>query len=192
MGNIFKIIVLLFFFSFSTISCNREKENYDRFKAAVSLISQTKAINDSLIKFRDSLEVKFICCYISSTEKHELLSFVLLQTKSKQFPALKVDKKYWIENIQGIDILFKDHNDTVRIEDVKLNSKAQELLRKGYITKDNRNTLMRPDFIKFIFCKNNYNNYFAYDLNFLGVEENRLRALDKSFNEESYYPNCLN
>lgn len=184
-----KVMFLLLLFS----SCEEkrvDKEAYEINKA-VELIDGNKSIDAKFLEFRKELGVKFVLCYVITSEKHRRLGFQILQSDSIKSPPLTIRGLYKIKNIHGVDIIIvsSEMKESKKYK-VEIETDTKELIRKGYLTVKNHSSCMQGGSVDFVFCKNNDNVFTELTFDFLGKEEEKVRAIGEPFHEEKFYPNC--
>lgn len=191
--EILKITVRYLLLLILLISCNKkpiDKEAYEIDKA-IELVHTNKSINDTLLKFKQKLGVEFIPCIIITTDKYRILGFQIVQSKVKKSPPLKIDPLFKIRNVQGIDVLFvSTEKGSSKKYDIKVDSKTEELIEKGYVTLTGPSPLINSKYVNFVFCKDDDSVFKALTSDFFYKEEMKARTANKSFVIENYYPKC--
>lgn len=184
------IIALSFFL---ITSCNDKNDNkeIEKINKAISLIKNTEAINDTLIKYHSNLGVEFIPCYVRQTKKHNILTFQIVQSRKEKSPPIKIDRVYRIEKIRNIDVFLSTNIlDTTKTFVPEIDRKTEELINKGYLTIKDKIYLNDSYFVSFVFCKENDDKFKIINLDFLATEELKARNQNKPFFEENLYPKC--
>lgn len=177
-------------------SCNKENAPVDKetqdIDKAIALTTTNKPINDTLARYRKKFGVDFILCYSITTAKHRSLGFQVIQSKTEKHWPLKIgDGLHKITNIQGIDIIFCSSNkDRERKYDVTIDSKTQELIKKGYLKTTGESPLICTPSIDLVFCTNDDTSFVILSPDFLWKEEVKARENNVPYIIESYYPEC--
>lgn len=185
-----KIILVLFLFSGVLFSCKKQvaKNNLD---TAIELTESNPAIIDSIANL-EKRGVKFLVCFFEEKPKHTLLSFNIVQPPGQQIHPYKIAANFKIRTIKGVDILFRDFTHSAISEQMKKDKKVRELITKRFISLEKPTGYNDCDYVKFVFCNKDFDNFKSFNSQMLTREE--LLFLDSkkpgAFNRELFYPKC--
>jgi hypothetical protein len=180
----FIILISIFFF----LSCEKEKSD-NVFEKAIELTKSNEVIKDSLRSFK-TRGINFVVCFMHTNDKNDILSFNLVHEPKKKFYTLNVDSDFKIETITGVDVLYINFDDTIRRIPKKIDKKTKELLDKKIITFNGVNRFIDCDFVEFVFCKKDRNNFTYFNNRMESEEQIKLQKNSKPYFRESFYPKC--
>lgn len=185
MKNLKNIILTSIFFFFS---CDKEKPK-SVFENAFELTKSNQVIKDSLRGFK-ARGINFVVCFIETKDKNDILSFNLVHEPKKKFYTLNVDRNFEIKTIEDIDVLYLNSGDTLIHSSKKNDKKAKELLDKKIITFNGVNRFIDCDFVEFVFCKKDRNNFTYFNNRMESEEQTKRQKNNKPYFRESFYPKC--
>lgn len=180
--------LIFIFLIFLLFSCNKEKPK-NVFEKAIELTKSNEVIKDSLKGFK-TRGINFVVCFIEANAKNDILSFNLVHEPKKKFYTYKVVGDFEIETIEKVDVLYLNFDDTIKDTSKKVDKKTKELLDKKIITFDGVNRFIDCDFIEFVFCKKDRNNFSYFNNRMEVKEQNRVHSMDKPYHRETFYPKC--
>jgi hypothetical protein len=181
-----KIIILINIFFF--FSCDKEKPR-SVFENAIELTKSNEVIKDSLRSFK-TRGINFVVCFIETKDKNDILSFNLVHEPKKKFYTLNVDRNFEIETIEDVDVLYLNFGDTLIHSTKKIDKKTKELLDKNIITFNGVNRFIDCDFVEFVFCKKDRNNFTYFNNRMESEEQIKRQKNNKPYFRESFYPEC--
>jgi len=176
------------FLLFLLFSCVKNNKNTVLDKA-IELTENNEIIKDSLRKIKNK-GINFVVCFVDLENEFNILSFNLIHEPKKKFFTYNVRTDFKIKTIEGVDVLFEDFNDKSIKSPKDIDEKTKELLDKKIISFDKRNTFIDCNFIEFIICKKDENNFKCFNSRMEIDEQNKMRKENKPYHRELFYPNC--
>ncbi|MES2544140.1 MAG: hypothetical protein V4548_04590 [Bacteroidota bacterium] len=168
--------------------CNDNKTKSD-INDAIELTKNNKVIKDSLRSLKKR-GIDFLVCYVIKNETHNILSFNPVQEPGEKFYTYNIDSYFEIETIEDVYVLYKDLEHSKIDPSKKTEKITKELLKKKLITFNGKNLFRCGDFIQFVFCTNDLNNFRCFNNRMEIDEQNRVHEMNMPYYRESFYPKC--
>lgn len=192
-NNLFKRVAGCLFLLLLLGSCKNEEPDLAALDIdkAIELVHGNKAINDTLQRYRQQYGVDFIFCYVITDDNHRRLGLQVMQSANENGPPMLLDHPHKIETVQGIDILFVSSDwDRTKKYEIVIDGKAEELIKKGYLTRTGRPFCFQSQSIDLVFCKNDDSVFRILSSDFLWKEEAKAHDARMPFDERKFYPDC--
>ena len=188
--NINYRIQLFLLFIILLISCdNNNNNNNENIKKAIEITNNNKSIKDSLSSLKRK-GIDFVVCFIENDSIYDRLSFQLAKRPDRKFYTYNIDTNFKIKSIEGVNVLFRDFNDTVKVTERQNDKITIKLLNENIISFNERNKLYNFDFIKFVFCHDNLQNFKCFNSKNLNSEYEKAYNERIVFFENFLYPKC--
>jgi hypothetical protein len=181
------LLLALFLIRCNGIS-NSESEN-SSINDAINLTKKKEAIKDSIQSLKKR-GATFIVCYIRKSKDLKFLTFDMTHHKNAEIRPFYIAKNFAIEKFGDIDVLFLDTSDTIISRKQLEDKKTQVLIKKGFITFDGNGGCRDYDYVQFVFCKSDPENFTSFNREMSIEMESKMRAKDLPYQIEVFYPKC--
>ena len=190
--SVFKTSTFLILLALALIRCNgisnSESEN-SSINDAINLTKKNEAIGDSIQSLKER-GATFIVCYIRKTSDFKFLTFDMTHQKKAEIRPFYVAENFVIEKFGGVDVLFLDTRDTIISKKQLDDKKTQDLIKKGFITFHGNGGCCINDYVEFVFCKNDPENFTSFNFMMSVEMEKKMRSKDLPYHIEVFYPKC--